>query len=303
MTERRFLYDEGLLEACAKSIGEEHASELPPDRFDESCQTLFSQYSKHFYGDGHFLRSRGGGLSVFVRNVRFVHEHNTAKDATYSVALNRFADSHLLWSEDADENHRQLRKSSHHHGSHKHHKDDDSVYESLDLPGLDADNPLAQYHGILDGVLVKELSDPKVIMEVAANLAVGKGGKGHLNKYKPSIHTGKHKNKLYDILQDRSVDVPLANQEEFQAPEGTFSESNEGGLLSIKRNPEYDRQNDPDAKNLDVHDASHAKDDFSTYLNWATADNPDGVPIVHDSFDQVGIVCMIFARESLHLIS
>lgn len=26
---------------------------------------------------------------------------------------------------------------------------------------------------------------------------------------------------------------------------------------------------------------------WDTYLNWATEDNPDGVPIVHDAMDQV----------------
>jgi hypothetical protein len=26
---------------------------------------------------------------------------------------------------------------------------------------------------------------------------------------------------------------------------------------------------------------------FSEFLNWATANNPDGVPLVHDAFNQV----------------
>ena len=39
-------------------------------------------------------------------------------------------------------------------------------------------------------------------------------------------------------------------------------------------------------------------DDWDGYLNWATGDNPDGVPVVHESMDQ-GLCgsCWVSRRE------
>lgn len=34
------------------------------------------------------------------------------------------------------------------------------------------------------------------------------------------------------------------------------------------------------------------EDEWDTYLNWSTEDNPDGVGIVHDAMDQVSCFCL-----------
>jgi hypothetical protein len=41
----------------------------------------------------------------------------------------------------------------------------------------------------------------------------------------------------------------------------------------------------------DYHD--EVEDRWERYLNWSTEDNPDGVGIVHDAIDQVGVVYML----------
>ena len=66
------------------------------------------------------------------------------------------------------------------------------------------------------------------------------------------------------------------------------------GMSTSRRHRRKKNDDDDD----DDDDASHAADpnqDFSTHLNWATSDNPDGVPIVHLPFDQVRrLYCFFF---------
>ena len=256
MTEWRFEYDEDLLDACAGSPKEKPV--------DASCMSLFIQHQRHFHGVDPVLGENLAPhmhrkLDNFVRNVRFIHGHNGLENGGHKVALNRFADYNLdtvLSSDDVGDWHRWLRA------------EEDSLESTFLESNMQSD---------LAGVLTP-LADIESIKGVAANLTIGKGS---FNKLQPSHHSHKSSKKLYDTLSDTFVDIPVSpEQGEFQTPQNEGSDS-DGGLLSVKRNPDYRRRR----QGVPVHDANPQRG-FDVYLNWATQDNPDGVPIVHGSFDQ-----------------
>jgi hypothetical protein len=128
--------------------------------------------------------------------------------------------------------------------------------------------------------VITHLSDVASILDVA-DLGIGKGSFSKMNPKESKHHH--HKKWKRGIYPDTYVNVPMNEQKQFQTPDVDGPE-NDGALLSIKRN-----RNDSVAEKEDasVLDANPDEDGFTTHLNWASSNNPDGVNIVHDAFDQV----------------
>jgi hypothetical protein len=105
------------------------------------------------------------------------------------------------------------------------------------------------------------------ILQVAAEMGIGKGSMSKLHKHKPA-----NKNQQTYQLYPDAIEVPTAEYVEgyrdFETP--PLQQEMNGALLSIKRN-----------RSVRKHEY------FATHLNWATTENPDGVPLVHPAFDQV----------------
>ena len=100
-------------------------------------------------------------------------------------------------------------------------------------------------------------------------------GHGSINKLNPKIHRPKKNG-----LPSRSLRIPENDRLPFESPR--VPRALNGYLVAVKKNKEYDAFFD------DIRDAWQGPDsqDFKSHLNWATEDNPDGVPLVHDAIDQ-----------------
>lgn len=337
MVDNRFHYDEELLEECTRSalagfVSENTTTSSRAVELDQSCLHLFLQHTDHYRrhqeakeGYRYRLYDEGNGYDIsdslrnFVRNAVFVHEHNRQAGNGFKVALNRFAhmdlNTILESGEDVEPFHRQLRSRSYGYGYHpirpfgQSHTD---VSES---------NTFETTHD--EDTMFEELTEEK-IHKISADLAIGKGS---YNKMTPKHH----KKKYYEDAADMVVEMPMDNQERFEASY-VKDTSGDGTLFSIHRNSN---------KKTRKHHKSHAaidansEESFSTYLNWATEDNPgtsfdpfdmfekdifcltktscnrsvnlccllsvDGVPIVHDAFDQVSAVSIILTFVSRNM--
>jgi len=302
MTDRPFIYDQRLLEQCAESnLAAEISKEsedprsfqdtIPgrPFEHDESCLQLFHRYAEHYqrsYDASDYNLGRGGcnegkesgsvnltyrvgkKLRSFVSNAVFVHSHN--KEAgllkQHRVTLNRFSDVDLdevLASEDI-------------WNDYGRHLWEEQVWDEAN------EDDFSEAWSKESGVITR-LSTEEIIYDIAADLAIGKGS---MNKLNPKKHTRD------EPLPDKFLRVPVDGQEDpFETPE-LDNPDLDGSLLSIKRNHHLPKNKaSPDD---DVHDDEPAVDgDFSTYLNGATADNPDGIGIVNPPFDQVSMVQVI----------
>lgn len=287
---------------------------------DESCALLFRLHAQH-YGRIHanedtilartilngsfepppplnanplvYTYKVGSKMEAFIRNIIFVHHHNSAAGNMHRVTLNRFSDlrpSEVLverrvvdpasmWSEKA----RRL----------------------TEVVNTNADEDLVRsgrvplFGSAMEGMAVL-LSTSEEILQVAANFTIGHGSKNQLH-YKSKKKSKKAK-VTYD-LYPKSIQLPpdayLHSSEDGRFETPALDPRMDGSLLSIQRNKDYHserhhyhtRRDDDDSMisdNRNVHlDAGAIDDDFATYLNWATTDNPDGVSVVHDAYDQV----------------
>jgi hypothetical protein len=302
MAGRAFTYDDKLLRECAGSnlaaFVATDASEDNPiqgagsfyveissaNDDDKSCISLFKQHAAHYnrqqlpedvrleqiLSGNHTVSSSstvsyrlGKKLHNFVRNVAFVNDHNfVAEGQSHRVTLNRFADLHT--SEVIGSN-RQWDQPTDRHLLWENEK----VWE---YGAFDDDDFQAAWGGE-EGVITS-LSSSRMIRDVAANLAIGKGS---INKLTP-----KHKKEKRDDDDSfKIIEVPLDDPEAFEAP-STDDSILDGTLMSIKESQKH--------RHYRKHPASmhnNTADSFETNLDWATTNNPDGVGIVHGAFDQV----------------
>jgi hypothetical protein len=300
MASRAFTYDEKLLKECARSnLAAFIASQAPRDNplqyagyteisstDDSSCISLFKQHAAH-YGRQHSPEDvlqleplpsgdnsgsspvsyrLGTKLQNFVRNVAFVYDHNVAaKGLSHRVALNRFSDLHT--SEVIGSN-RQWDQHTERH----------LLWENVknwEYGAFDDDDFQAAWGGKVGAIT--SLSSSQMIRDVAAHLAIGKGS---YNKLKP-----KHKKHKHDVDDSHVIMIPLDDPDAFETP-ATDDSILDGALMSIKesRGHKFNRKH-PEEFNSTTH--NNTVDSFETNLDWATTNNPDGVGIVHDAFDQV----------------
>jgi hypothetical protein len=324
MTGRAFTYDDKLLRECAGSnLAAFVASEAPRDNpiqgvyaeissatDDDSCISLFRQHAAH-YGRQHSPEDErlerlssgnntvsfpvsyllGQKLHNFVRNVAFVYDHNfVAEGQSHRVALNRFADLH---SSEVIGSNQQWDQPTDRHLLWENEK----VWE---YGAFDDDDFQAAWGGE-EGVITS-LSSSRMIRDVAANLAIGKGSSFKL--------TPKHKKHKHHDDDDsfKIIEVPLDDPEAFEAP-STDDSILDGTLMSIKESHEHrHHRKHPERFNTTMH--NNTADSFETTLDWATTNNPDGVGIVHAAFDQVSTSCrrvmngqVVYQYSTYHIVS
>jgi hypothetical protein len=306
MTHRTFEYDDNLLIECASSslaAPEQHEYKY----LDRSCRVLFEQHSKHYRRQHDAASSQlDVRLENFIRSVVFVHQHNSratsgwASHRHHEVALNQFSDMDLTAPftpashaspDDASSIPWQLRQVRDHPPTRPLQNSNDNLFVSDRVR-----TPSTTF-----------LDSSESILRIAADLAIGKGSFNKMNPKKE--HTSHHSNQHITTQEFSThvINLPMDHPFAFQSPDVQHSPEYDGALISIKENPSYHHHHktqpwspnlvDPDASTSAIGDnddisfeEANPMDDFSTFLNWATADNPDGVPIVNDSFDQV---CMV----------
>jgi hypothetical protein len=118
-----------------------------------------------------------------------------------------------------------------------------------------------------DKELVFLIAKPQDVIDIAANWTIGKGGFGHLD---PPRRNKKPSSQVRDQPAEK---VKFDGSDPHFSVPSIDDPTVDGDLLKVMpRNKLEDEISD---------------DKFSTYLNWATNDNPDGVRIVRDAFDQV----------------
>ena len=282
MADKRFEYDEELLLSCARSQlvafvsheDDRDRSSGPVDGDDTVCSLLHEQHAKHYNrhppvpftkhkntenGDHRYVVDER--LRRFLQSVLYVHNHNSqtaVKSSTtgerrqrnlHRITLNQFAD------EDAAS----WLLSQH---------DTANDERDLEMEG-GAWNTMLDYES-LD---TEWILDP---VDIAANLTIGHGGTEHLNHRTKKAR----KRTIQDVIagkitfpkreSDPNFAVPLVDDPDY-----------DGVLLKVKPRRKL-------LKDLEKHRGGGRGDDrYGAYLNWASHNNPDGVPIVHDPIDQV----------------
>jgi hypothetical protein len=304
MVDRPFEYDLSLLESCAQSSvanyirsrteeakAQQSTITIVDDRDDDaSCILLLDQYIQHYqrrYQDQDVLLQKqpngqyriGKHMEAFLRSVMFVSEHNQAVEnketRNHRVTLNQFSadpgiPSGLWMQQDATAD-----------------TDDDNFWTKTLLHvrrRLLTTEESEGEHYVVPTILLTSMED---ILQVAADMGIGKGSMSKLHKHKPSTKN----QQTYQMYPD-AIQLPTAEYVEgyrdFETP--PLQPEMNGALLSIKRN-----------RSVRKHEY------FATHLNWATTQNPDGVPLVNPAFDQVcGCVlekcCIISCPNTYELV-
>jgi len=215
MAGKAFEYSNGLLSECADSqlaarvVGDDWDNDSP-SLPDESCRHLYMQYINHF---GKTLieesdnESRNlqisASLANFIRNVKFVAEHNSGAAHPFLVSLNRFSD-----------------------------QDVSSFLPSETNGQIYGDD---EYHRILTGRKTERVLSDALGIETTPLMEIGRGSFSHLS---PKIN--KHyRKRIYDDLANARIFIPSGNTGPFDTP--TVPANAVGDLTTVKRNKLYGR--------------------------------------------------------------
>ena len=290
MSDRRFEYEEEILVSCARSelaafVAKHDRSgedlNIPTGKAsvvgnDASCSILHEQHAKHYSrppptpfikqsmteeeeDDGHRYVNIDGRLRRFLRSVLHVHSHNSQTENLHRMGLNQFADEEataLLLSQQTVVE-----------------MEGGSAWDTL----LDYDSVDSEW--ILDPLALEHMANNNVLVDIAANLSIGHGGTQHLN-HKTKTKTRK---RIQDAIKDNIKFPDRRSDPNFAVP-CIDDPDLDGELLKVKPRRKVEKELE--------HGVLDRDDEFGEHLNWATKENPDGVPIVKDAFDQVS--CFIW---------
>lgn len=261
---------------------------------DESCLTLFQQHAEHYGRDplasDELLKRNARGellvvanrLANLVQSVTMIYEHNLTP-SLMKMSLNRFSDLNLEEDEMKTDNVDETDWPFHRKPRFLNEEGEGG------LPDDSADLNI--------GVLT-ELSSIERILHVTANLGIGKGSMHALHPkgirgYKQLPQEDYQATKSIQLSADETPVI-------FKTPEVNDPDL-DGNVLSIKEKEtkkkvvpmkpeEHGALADANATTTSsIADEYKPEDDdvFATHLNWATTENPDGVPIAHAPMDQV----------------
>lgn len=321
-----FQYDDALLSSCASSAlaishvrgrGDEPSKLLVADEGEgahsieanSDCQTLYEQYAAHYHRpplssdeikfweswvdhdklvstnaiDNTFnFDDSSPRIEAFLRSVIFVHEHNQFGEHT--VALNRFSDRLL-------------------------HELPLMPPSAADVPSFDlssvASGDLEQFAtaSALDTLTSKQHHGP-MFVSLHDDASIWKFGKklqlqsstdtltddddddhemSILRKFRSRLNfwwrNREGQQSENQITQEVPADYPLLQSQSRDLSSDQLSSSFKPFSLD-KKNKLDGLEDDDDDDDDDVNDT------WGRYLNWATENNPDGVPIVHPAMDQ-----------------
>mmetsp|Transcript_10229 Transcript_10229/g.28179 ORF Transcript_10229/g.28179 Transcript_10229/m.28179 type:complete len:695 (+) Transcript_10229:109-2193(+) len=325
MTDQAFLYDEDRLARCAKwtrsvlivcdgDTNSKSTNNSTVVRDDEAttiaqrlavggngttlntdCWTLFDDYSTHFQRpqrqhdmpnnhplvlDSSTTTTTTLGQSImtsrwvrFLESVLFVDSHNNNHNNNdgprHKVTLNRFSDGVDIrsWSTILLQ--------------------PDHLYHPKTMTAMDHRPETRNTSRKLGWRLEEEEEDTTGDSRMKLpKLALGHGS---FNKLSPKP-TKRRKNGL----PSRTVRIPATDAEPFRAAPNVGREL-DGFIVTLKKNKEAQIapssfsvwDDDDDVISSSSIDAvPQVLGNYNRFLNWATEENPDGVPIVHDAMDQ-----------------
>jgi hypothetical protein len=271
---------------------------------NRDCRTLYEQYAVHYQrpplsiseelfweawvdelSSAHNMNNLGRispRIEAFLRSVTFVRQHNEL--GLYKVALNRFSDmlSHEL----------PLLPQP---GS----------FPSLDLSSVDGGEfdqfdsviatPLSLHQNSisskLNGPLMISLHDNQTIMKFGHRIE--SQSKLDTSKKDEISTTRKLRSMLDSWWRNRgesySVKQTIEDVRTFSSLESYSRRFSSNQFSSSFKPFSLDTKNKLDGLENDGDnddDDDDANDTWSRYLNWATEDNPDGVPVAHPAMDQ-----------------
>jgi hypothetical protein len=223
----------------------------------DACSQLYEHYCEHYYGHH---STDGSRRRRFLETVNHVYHHNNnqASASSFRLTLNQFADQDLTnstqqWQE----------------GWYQPWNDIDAQDGHDDMDDAEPTRP--QDRLLLEGVPFTKLDSVPAIQRVLT---------GHHSSNKH--HKNKHhkKNHHHKAAQNGESDAPPL--------ELSLRKHMSSDPFAIVELPSI-----ADGMELDVTHRAKKRhhDGFSNSLNWATKNNPDGVLLVHDVFDQVNAGC------------
>jgi len=197
-----------------------------------------------------------GRLQRFLLSVLYTHRHNSQPKNLHRVSLNQFSDQDPQTL---------IVALSRNLAPHDANPWDDAAMEMLPLATKDwMFDPLEKY---------TTATKSHSIIDIAANLTVGHGGMGHLDVRRRK----KEDKRIQDAIAEKVKFPSRLSDPNFALPD--VDDDGDGDLLNVKPRLKIEKY---------LRAGSFEKrDQFGRHLNWATGDNPDGVPIVKDAIDQV----------------
>lgn len=274
---------------------------------NRDCQTLYEQYATHyqrpplsisekqFWGvwvndasnginmNNHDLgKSISPRIEAFLRSVIFVHEHNEADE--HEVTLNRFSDmlSHELPLMSHTDTHDTGDVASFDLSSM------DGGQLDLSASALDSSLPLHQNPtSNQSGPLLVSLHDDDTIFKLGQAV---QSQPNNIDTSKDDVSASRVRNvrSMFDLWWRNRVEQYSVIQNTEEEVLGISSMESGSRQLSSSFKPfSLDKKNKLDGlEDNGDNDEDDDNDAWGRYLNWATEDNPDGVPIVHPAMDQ-----------------
>jgi hypothetical protein len=262
---------------------------------NRDCQTLYEQYATHYQRPplsisekqfwGVWVNDASNGINMnnhndlgkiisprivaFLRSVIFVHEHNEAGE--HEVALNRFSDmlSHEL--------------------PLMPHTDDTGGVASFDLSSVDGGqfDQFASPISNQSGPLLVSLHDDDTIFKFGHTV---QSQPNNIDISEDDVSASRVRNvrSMFDSWWRNRVEQYSVIQNNEEEVLGISSMESGSRQLSSSFKPfSLDKKNKLDGlEDNGDNDEDDDNDAWGRYLNWATEDNPDGVPIVHPAMDQ-----------------